>query len=111
MGYASQVIGWISYVLMWALLLWFCAGLLTGSAMLLYDEWRLHRTRPKPEQVRAYADDLVARHGPDAFRLNGEAMYEARQSGDFKRRRFLREVSGELARRLVAPSESPDSRD
>lgn len=110
MTYASQVMDWVGSILMWVLLLWFGGSLLVGSAMLLGDEWRLHRNRPKPEQVRAYADDLVARHGQDAFRLNGEVMYEARQSGDFDRHRFLREVSGELVRRLVAASEPSDSR-
>ena len=64
--------------------------------MLARDEWRLHRTRPKPEEVHAYADDLVARHGREAFRINGDAMIAARSAKEFDRYRFLKEVSGEL---------------
>ena len=76
--------------------------------MLARDEWRLHRNRPKPEEVQAHADDLVARHGQEAFRINGDAMVAARSAKEFDRYRFLKEVSGELVRRLFGPAPSND---
>ncbi|NNM74189.1 hypothetical protein [Enterovirga aerilata] len=70
-------------------MIWVGAAILIGGTVLALDEWRLHRTRPRPE-VRAYADDLEHRHGREAFRINGEAMHEARLAKDFDRYRFLR---------------------
>lgn len=62
-----------------------------GGALIARNEWRLHRTRPKPEAVHAYADQLEAQHGREAFRLNGEARLEARVAKNFDRYRFLKE--------------------
>jgi hypothetical protein len=104
----AGMLGWTSYILNWGWALWMVFGTLIGGILLACDEWRLHRTQPKPEAVRAYADQLEAKHGREAFRLNGEAMHEARLTKDFDRYRFLKEVSGELVARLVsqsAPSE------
>ncbi len=79
--------------------------------MLAHDEWRLHRTRPKPEEVQAHADRLLERHGQDAFLINGGAMVAARSAKEFNRYRFLKEVSGELVRRLFGTnlSDGPSS--
>jgi hypothetical protein len=98
----AQTLGWTNYVLTWACVLWIVLGTLVGGILLARDEWRLHRTRPKPEAVRAYADQLEAAYGCSAFRLNGEAMYEARLAKDFDRYRFLKEVSGELVARFAS---------
>jgi hypothetical protein len=100
----ALVLGWTSYILNWAWALWMVLGTLVGGVLIARDERRLHGTRPKPEAVRAYADQLEAEHGREAFRLNGEAMHEARLTKDFDRYRFLKEVSGELVARLVSRS-------
>jgi hypothetical protein len=72
--------------------------------MLARDEWHLYRSRPKPDEIRAYADQLEAAHGDNAYLANGDAMHQAREAGDFNRYRFLKAVSGELASRIVARS-------
>ncbi len=92
----SHLVGWADFLLTWTWLLWFGIGTVVGGVMLARDEWRLHRTRPKPEEVHAYADDLVARYGREAFRINGDAMIAARSAKEFDRYRFLKEASGEL---------------
>lgn len=103
-----QALAWANYILAWTWLTWFAAAFVIGGTMLALDEWRLHRTRPKPEEVRAYADDLITRHGREAYRINGDAMYEARLAKEFDRHRFLKEVSGELVSRFFSdPSDSP----
>ena len=48
------------------------------------------------------------RHGQDAFLINGDAMVAARSAKEFDRYRFLKEVSGELVRRLFGPNPSDD---
>lgn len=96
----SHALGWANTLLTWAWLVWFVVGIPVGAVLLARDEWRLHRTRPKPDEVRAYADDLLARHGGEAFHINGDAMVAARQAKEFDRYRFLKEVSGELVGRL-----------
>jgi hypothetical protein len=98
----SYVMERLNFGLLWACLIWLGVGLVVGSVLIARDEWRLWRTRPKPEAVRAYADELEATYGGAAFRLNGEAMCAARAAKDFDRYRFLKEVSGELAARLVS---------
>lgn len=99
---ASRALAWASYLMAWTWLIWFAAAFVIGGTMLALDEWRLLRTRPRPEEVRAYADELVAKHGREAFRINGEAMYEARLAKEFDRHRFLKEVSGELVSRFFS---------
>lgn len=96
----SRALAWANYLIAWTWLTWFAAAFVIGGTMLALDEWRLHRTRPKADEVQAYADDLKRRYGREAFRINGEAMYEARLTKDFDRYRFLREVSGELVSRI-----------
>jgi hypothetical protein len=91
---------WISKVLLWIWLIWFSAAFVIGGAMLALDQWRFHRTMPKPEAVRAHAIRLLDQHGRDAYRINGEAMDEARLAKDYDRYQFLKEVSGELVSRL-----------
>lgn len=96
----SRMIAWANYLLAWAWLIWFVVGIVVGGIMIALDERRLHRTRPKAGEVRAYADELVAQHGREAFRVNGGAMYEARVAKQFARYRFLKDVSGELVNRF-----------
>ena len=97
----GEVVGRTCYALTWVWALWIVLGMAIGGALIARDEWRLHRSRPKPETVRTYADQLEATHGQEAFRLNGEAMHEARIAKDFDRYRFLKEVSGDLVRRMI----------
>ena len=100
MGTLSRALGWANTLLTWAWLLWFGVAIVVGGIMLARDEWRLHRTRPRPEEVKAYANELLARHGGEAFRINGDAMVAARHAKEFDRYRFLKEVSGELVQHL-----------
>ena len=104
----SHALGWANTLLTWVWLLWFGIGTVVGGIMLARDEWRLHRNRPMPEEVQAHADDLVARHGQEAFRINGDAMVAARSAKEFDHYRFLKEVSGELVRRLFGPNPADD---
>ena len=56
--------------------------------------------------MRAYADGLVARHGHEAFRINGDAMAAARHAGTVDRYRFLIAVSETLVARKRAEARS-----
>lgn len=98
----AQALGWASQLLAWAWLIWFSVGAVVGGVLVAFDEWRFYRTRPKPEAIRAYADQLVIAYGREAFRINGDAMFDARLAQDFDRYRFLKEVSGELVSRFFA---------
>jgi hypothetical protein len=108
----SQALGWTGFVLAWAFVIWLAVSLLVGGVTMALDGRRFRRRKPKPENVQAHADELISRHGREAFRINGEAMYEARLAKDFDRYPLLREVSGELVGRLAAPAEpSPRQED
>lgn len=109
MNVVSEPLGWTGFLLGWAFLIWLAVGLLVGGVMIALDERRLRRMKPKPDEVRAYADELIARHGQDAYRINGDAMYKARLAKDFHRYRFLKEVSGELISRVVSEREASRS--
>lgn len=65
---------------------------------------------PKPDKVSAYTEDLISRYGQDAFRTNGDAMVAAREAKEFRRYRFLKEVSGELVSRLFGKPTASDGR-
>lgn len=95
-------LAWANYILAWTVLIWLVGGTLLGGVLITCDEWRFHRNRPKPEIVRAYADQLEAAHGDEALKLNGDAMHDARLAKNFDRYRFLKEVSAELIARLVS---------
>lgn len=69
MGTLSRAVGWADYLLTWAWVLWFGIGIVVGGIMLACDEWRLHRTRPKPEAERAYAQERLTQHRHEAFRI------------------------------------------
>jgi hypothetical protein len=97
----SMWMGWMSYGLAWLPIVWFGLALFIGIPWIISDELRLKRTAPKPAEVRAYADKMEAEHGAGAQTVIGEAMYDARGRGDFVSRRFLKEVSGELVRRML----------
>ena len=89
--------GWVKHVAVFIWLISLGVGILI---LIVHDEWCRYRSRPKPEAVRAYADELEAAHGRRAFKINGDAMYEARCAKNFSRHRFLKAVSGELTRRF-----------
>ncbi|MBL8572698.1 MAG: hypothetical protein JNM13_03385 [Hyphomicrobiaceae bacterium] len=95
-------LAWLAHGAAWVQVVWFVAACAIGITWIIRDEIRFKRTAPKPAEVAAYADQLEAAHGPDALRVVGQAMHDARTSGDFQTRRFLKEVSGELVRRLIA---------
>lgn len=105
MSNAGSIISWIGGATALLLLGWYCLSLLFGGALIIRDEIRLRRSAPRADDVRMYADHMEALYGQDAFRVNGEAMYEARESGDFDRHRFLRAVSSELVHRLSSKAE------
>ena len=92
----SRLIGWADYILTWVWVIWFGVGIVVGGVLLVFDEWRLHRARPKSAEVWAYASQLVVRHDREAFRINGDAMVAARDVKNFDRYRFLKEVAGVL---------------
>jgi hypothetical protein len=94
-------LAWLAHGAAWVQVVWFLVACAIGIPWIIWDEIRFRRTAPKPAEVAAHADQLEATHGPDALRVVGQAMYDARTNGDLKTRRFLKEVSGELVRRLV----------
>lgn len=94
-------LAWLAHGVAWVQVVWFLAACAIGIPWIIWDEIRLKRTAPKPAEVAAYADQLEVAHRPDALRIVGQAMYDARTNGDFQTRRLLKEVSGELVRRLV----------
>ena len=94
-------LAWLAHGAAWVQVVWFLAACAIGIPLIIWDEVRYRRTAPKPAEVTAYADQIEAALGPDALRVVGQAMYGARTHGDFQARRFLKEVSGELVRRLV----------
>jgi hypothetical protein len=98
---AGNWLAWLAHGAAWVQVVWFLAACIIGIPWIIWDEIRFRRIAPKPAEVAAYADQLEAAHGPDALRIVGQAMYEARGRSDLQTRRFLKEVSGELVRRLV----------
>lgn len=94
-------LAWLAHGAMWVQVVWFLVACAIGIPWIIRDEIRLRRTAPKPAEVVAYADRMEATHGQDAPRVVGQAMYEAREQGDFQTRRFLKEVSGVLVKRMV----------
>jgi hypothetical protein len=94
-------LAWLAHGAVWLQAVWFLVACAIGIPWIIRDEIRLRRTAPKPAEVAAYADQLEATHGRDAYSVVGQAMMDAREQGDFQTRRFLKEVSGELVRRMV----------
>jgi hypothetical protein len=92
---------WLANGIAWLPIAWFALALLIGIPWIISDEIRIKQTAPKPAEVRAYADKMEAEHGADAQTVIEEAMYDARVRGDFAKRRFLKEVLGELVRRML----------
>jgi len=92
---------WLAHGAAWLQVVWFLAACAIGIPLIIRDEIRFKRMAPKPAEVAAYADQIEATHGPDALRVVGQAMYDARTDGDFQTRRFLKEVSRELVRRML----------
>ncbi len=92
-------LAWLSHGIAWIIAVWFALALLIGIPCIIRDEIKLKRTAPKPAEVAAHADHVEALHGADGLGVVGDAMTEALQRGDFQTRRFLKEVSQELARR------------
>jgi hypothetical protein len=92
-------LGWFCQAITWFPIVWLVIALLIGIPWIIRDEIKLKRTAPKPAEVAAHADHVEALHGADGLGMVGDAMTEALQRGDFQTRRFLKEVSQELARR------------
>ena len=101
MSELANWMSWLAHGAMWIQVVWFLVACAIGIPWVIRDEIRFKRTAPKPSEVAASADHMEATHGRDAFSVVGQAMVDARERGDFRTRRFLKEVSGELVRRLV----------
>jgi hypothetical protein len=97
----SMWLTWLSHWFAWIIAVWFALALLIGIPWIISDEIHIKRTAPKPSEVGAYADKMEAEHGAEAQTVIGEAMHDPRGRGDFVSRRFLKEVSGELVRRML----------
>lgn len=96
----SATLNTITYGLAWFVVGWHIVAFVVGGAMIAWE----HFTRlpePTPEEIGAEADAYEARYGEAAFRQIGEDMY-AERTANGRRYRFLRSVSGELIRRIVA---------
>lgn len=98
----GEWLAWLAHGAMWVQVVWFLAACAIGIPWIIRDEVRFRRTAPKPSEVAAYADRMEAAHGREALSVTGQAMVDAHEQGDFQTRRFLKEVSGELVRRMVA---------
>ena len=101
MNELASWMSWLAHGAMWIQVVWFLVACAIGIPWIIRDEIRFRLTAPKPDEVRAHADCVEATHGRDALSVVGEAMVVARKRSDFLTRRFLKEVSGELVRRLV----------
>ncbi len=101
MNELSSWLMWLANGMAWFPIAWFVIALLIGIPWIISDERRLRRTEPKPSEVFAYADKMEAELGAGAQTVIGEAMYDAHVRGDFMSRRFLKEVSGVLVRRML----------
>jgi hypothetical protein len=95
----ATLLGWLGLVVIWLPIVWLGIALLIGIPWIIRDEIHLKRTAPKPAEVATHADQVEALHGADGLSVISDAKTEALQSGDFQTRRFLKEVSHELARR------------
>ena len=93
---------WLAHGAMWVQIVWLLLACAIGIPWIIRDEIRLKRTAPKPADVAAYADRVEGTHKREALNVVGRAMMDAREQGDFQTRCFLKEVSGELVRRLAA---------
>lgn len=74
---------WLVNWAAWVQVVWFLAACAIGIPWIIRDEIRFKHTAPKRAEVEAYADQLEAAHGHDALRVVGQAMYDAREGGDF----------------------------
>jgi hypothetical protein len=92
----------IAHGAVWLIVGWHLIAVVAGVAIMTWE----HFTRPPgptAEDIGLAADSYEARYGDAAFRQIGEEMYEERSAnGSGQRYQFLREVSGELVKRLVA---------
>lgn len=92
----------IAYWLAWLFVGWHVLAMVAGALIMVWE----HFTRPPeqtPEEISAEADAYEARYGEAASRQIGRDMYDERTAnGSGRRYRFLRSVSAELIRRLVA---------
>lgn len=105
---AGNWLAWLAHGAVWLQVVWFLIACAVGLPWIIRDEIRLRRTAPKPADVAAYADRMEATHGRDAPSVVGQAMVDAREHGDLQSRRLLKEVSGELVRRLIETKSGPD---
>jgi hypothetical protein len=102
----ASTLNTITYGVAWFVVGWHIVAFVVGGAMIACE----HFTRPPeptPEEIGAEADAYEARYGEAATRQIGQHMYDERTAnGSGRRYRFLRSVSGELIRRLVARNEA-----
>lgn len=93
-----QTLALIEAGVFWFLGAWTVLACVLGPPMILLDQWRLSRSRPRPEEVRAFAEALIQQHGREASAASANAVRESRRVNDFAGRRFLKEVAREVSR-------------
>lgn len=90
----------ITYWLAWVIVVWHVTAIVAGAVIMTWE----HFTRPPAptaDEISFGADTYQTRYGKAAFRQIGEDMYRERTvNGSGPHYRYLREVSGELVRRL-----------
>lgn len=107
---AGHWVAWFANWAMWLQAVWLLVACAIAIPWIIWDEFRYHQATPKPAEVLDCANRLMIEHGQDAHRVVGEAICEARLSGDLKARRFLAAVTDELCRRLTVPAEDGQTR-
>jgi len=105
----ASTLNTITYGVAWFVVGWHAVAFVVGGAMIAWE----HFTRPPeptPEEISAEADAYEARYGEAATRQIGKDMYDERTAnGSGRQYRFLRSVSGELIRRIIARNEASAS--
>jgi hypothetical protein len=102
----GEILNAITKGLAWFIVGWHVLAFVAVGIILTWE----HFTRPPEptaEEINAEADTYEDRYGEAACQQIGKDMYDERasnRSGDGRRYRFLRAVSGELVRRMVQRS-------
>lgn len=105
----AELLHTVTKGLAWLLVGWHVIAFVAVAIILTWE----HFTRPPEptsDEINAEADAYEARYGETACQQIGKEMYEERiskTSGDGRRYRFLRAVSGELMRRLIKRDSTP----
>jgi hypothetical protein len=102
----ASTLNTITYGVAWFVVGGHIVAFVVGGAMIAWEHFTCP-PEPTPEEISAEADTYEARYGEAATRQIGKDMYDERTAnGSGRRYRFLRSVSGELIRRLVAAKEA-----